>query len=210
MADGDRDLCRTQRHVGGLPGGADNLPSCAECRTKAEESLVELPRLYDMCAYVLDARPPRPVERVSGSRPRGIVLRDEVVDIRSDILGVLASWCGLVTSERGVAGPDELSVASLSTFVQVHFEWLAAHPAGADFVDELTALADRAGEVLATEPAPESRLGPCPRPGCGWALRADGHPPTRIRCGAGHEWPPAQWLLLLRDGRRDSTMEGGE
>lgn len=203
------EFCRSQRH-GGVPSRiAERLAICVECRDQAEENLVELPQLYDMCAYMLDVRPQKPQERVSGHRPQGIVLRDAVVNIRSDILGVLASWCGLVASERGVPGPDELSIPRLSTFVLVHFGWLTAHPAGADFTDELAALADRARAVLTPEPAPGMPLGPCPHPGCGWTLRADGNPPKRICCEGGHEWPPSQWLLL-GGRRRGTSVEGAE
>jgi hypothetical protein len=205
----DRDFCRSQRHDGIASRTIDGLRICVECRDRAEESLVELPQLYDMCAYMLDARRPQLRERVSGHRPHGIVLRDAVVSIRSDILGVLASWCGLVAGERGVPGPDELSIPRLSTFVLVHFGWLTAHPAGAEFTDELATLAERARAVLTPEPVTPIALGPCPRPGCGWTLRAEGLPPKRISCEAGHEWPPEQWLLL-RSGSIDSSMEGGE
>lgn len=206
----DREFCRSQRHSVAPSRTADGLAVCRECRDQAEENLVDLPQLYDMCAYVLDVRPQKPQERVSGYRPRGIVLRDAVVSIRSDILGVLASWCGLVATERGVPGPDELSIPRLSTFVLVHFGWLTAHPAGADFTDELAVLADRARAVLTPDPVDDMNLGPCPRPGCGGTLRAEGHPLRRISCEAGHEWPPDQWLQLLRDGGQDSSMEGRE
>jgi hypothetical protein len=206
----DRDFCRSRRH-GGTPSlTASGLAVCGECRDEAEANLVELPQLYDMCAYMLDVRPPKPQERVSGHRPHGIVLRDAVVSIRSDILGVLAAWCGLVAAERGVLGPDELSIPRLSTFVLIHFGWLTAHPAGADFTDELSVLADRARAVLVPDPVEELNLGPCPRPGCGYTLRAEGHPLKHIRCEAGHDWPPNQWLQLLRGGGQDSAMEGGE
>lgn len=206
----DRELCLSQRHRGVLPDAVVGLRICTGCREQAEENLVELPELYNTCAYALDVRPTKPQERVRGHRPRGIVLRDAVVSIRSDILCVLASWCSLAATERGVPGPDELSIPRLSSFTLIHFGWLIAHPAGADFTDELAELVDRARAVLAPEPAPESSLGPCPRPGCGWTLHADEHPPKRIHCGAGHEWPPEQWLLLLRGGGPDATVEGGE
>jgi len=208
----DRQICRSHRHDGAgdpsrtVPG----LAICAECRDEVEEDLLELPALYDMCAYMLDLRRPRPRERVSGHRPHGIVLRDAVVSIRSDILGVLASWCGLVSSERGVTGPDELSIRRLSTFMLVHFRWLTAHPAGPDFADELASLAEVAREVLKPEPVTELALGPCASPGCGWTVRAQGDPPKRVRCDAGHEWPPDQWLLLRGDQRLDTSLDGGE
>jgi hypothetical protein len=205
----DLSPCRSRRHAhGGTPPRVvPGIELCGECRDRAEESLVELPELYEMCAYVLDPHRPQPRERVSGSRPHGIVLRDAVVTVRSDILGVLASWCGLVTTERGVAGPDELSIRRLTSFVQVHLTWLVAHPAAADFADELGDLADAAREVLAPDTDVEFDLGPCPRPGCAWTVRAEGHPPRRIRCDAGHEWPPEQWLLLL--GRLDEHHADG-
>lgn len=206
----DGPICRSARHVGLGSRTVPGLTICEECRDGAEENLLELPALYDMCAYVLDARRPQPRERVSGHRPGGIVLRDAVVSIRSDILGVLASWCGLVTSERGVPGPDELSIPRLSTFVLIHFGWLTGHPAGPDFADELAVLADRAREVLKPEPRTEMALGPCARPGCGWTVRAEGHPPRRIRCDAGHEWSPDQWLLLRGGHQLDSSREGRE
>jgi hypothetical protein len=205
----DLSPCRSRRHAhgGNPPRVVPGIELCGECRDRAEESLVELPELYEMCAYVLDPHRPQPRERVSGSRPHGIVLRDAVVTVRSDILGVLASWCGLVTTERGVAGPDELSIRRLTSFVQVHLTWLVAHPAAADFADELGDLADAAREVLAPDTDVEFDLGPCPRPGCAWTVRAEGHPPRRIRCDAGHEWPPEQWLLLL--GRLDQRHADG-
>ncbi len=196
--------CPGTRHAGGAARTAPDRTICDDCAHAAEESLAELPALYDMCAYVLDTPPRRPREPVSGRQPRGIVLREPVVRIRADILGVLASWCALVTAERGVPGPGELSVPRLSTFVLVHFGWLTAHPAGADFADELIALAARAREVLEPEPVAEPELGPCAHPGCGWTLRAEGRPAKLIRCDAGHEWPPGRWLLL-----RGGNVPGG-
>jgi hypothetical protein len=192
-------ICPSMRHAGSAAHTAPGRTICDGCGHDAEESLVELPELYDMCAYALDTRPRRPREPVSGHQPRGIVLREPAVRIRSDILGVLASWCGLVTAERGVPGPDELSIPRLSTFVLVHFGWLTAHPAGADFTDELIALAERAREVLQPEPVAELELGPCAHPGCGLPLRADSRPAKLIRCEAGHEWPPERWVLLRGD-----------
>lgn len=206
----DRPFCRSKRHDGddSPTRTGPGLAICGDCREVAEENLLDLPGLYDMCAYVLDTRGPQLRERVSGSKRRGIVLREAVVNVRSDVLGVLASWCGLVANERQVPGPDELSVPRLSTFVLIHFGWLTAHPAAPDFVDELGALADGARAVLQPDNGVMT-LGPCARPGCGWTVRAEGHPPRRVRCDAGHEWPPEQWLLLRGRYHQDSR-EGGE
>jgi len=209
----DRHFCRSRRHDGDAtpPRTAPGLAICADCREQAEEDLLELPGLYDMCAYMLDTRgKPQLRERVSGRRRRGIVLREAVVNVRSDVLGVLASWCGLVANERGVPGPDELSVPRLSTFVLIHFGWLTAHPAASEFADELAELADGARAVLQPDNDTEIELGPCARPGCGWTVRAEGHPPRRVRCDAGHEWPPEQWLLLRGGHHQLDSREGKE
>src|ERR671933_605735 len=119
-------VCRGRRHDGPgcRPRVAPGLEICAECRDQAEEHLVDLVGLYEMCAYMLDLRRPALRERVSGYRPRGIALSDTVVAVRADIQGVLASWCGLVTGERGVRGPDQLGIRQLTSFLAVHFTWL--------------------------------------------------------------------------------------
>lgn len=212
--------CRSRRHdvPGCRPRVAPGLEICAECRDQAEEHLVDLPVLYEMCAYELDLRRPAPRERVSGYRPHGIVLRDTVVAVRADIQGVLTSWCGLVTSERGVLGPDQLSVRQLTRFVAVHLNWLTRHPAAPDLVDELADLFGAAREVL--RPPDEQRrvLGPCAHPGCGLMVLAHPGPDNgaadRVSCEAGHVWRPEHWLLLrgrrTADLPRTASPEGAE
>ncbi len=208
-------VCPTLRHDGELdpPRVAPGRMICFDCRDQVEEDLVELPGLYELCAYMLDLRRHHMRERVSGHRPHGIALNDTVVAIRSDILGVLASWCALVSNERGVPGPDELSIRRLTTFLAVHLNWLTEQPSAPDLVDELAELSRSATEALRPSAGHSLELGRCARPDCDRIVRAEGHaegePPYQVSCEAGHVWTPDQWLLLW-GGPRKTTTEGAE
>ncbi len=208
-------MCPSSRHDGESdpPRVAAGRMICLDCRDRVEEDLIELPGLYELCAYMLDLRRHHLRERVSGHRPRGIALNEAVVTIRSDILGVLASWCALVANERGVTGPDELSIRRLTTFLSIHLNWLTEHPSAPDLVDELVELSRTASEALRPSAGHSLELGRCARPGCDRAVRAEGHaegePPYQVSCDAGHVWTPDQWLLLWGGSRRPST-EGAE
>ncbi len=202
----DRPACQSRRHRGQsrpTPVGAW-MAVCLGCRDQAEEDLIELPGWYDLCAHVLDLRRPQLEERVSGSRPRGIVLREAVVTTRSNILGVLASWCGLVVGERGVTAPDEPCIRKLTTFLVIHLNWLAGHPAAPDLVDELGVLVQSARQVVRPDEGVLVELGRCARSGCGELVRAESGTEDqlsyRVSCDAGHVVAPAEWLLLR--GRR--------
>jgi hypothetical protein len=196
-------VCPSRRHddLDRRPDAGRGIVVCAACRDQAEEALIEMPEWYEICAHVLDLRrPPQLRERVNGHRPRGIVLRDAVVTVRSDMLGVLASWCGLVVAERGVTGPDELDIRRLTGFLAIHLNWLLAHPAAPEMVDELGELVRAARDVVHPPTGFRTELGRCTEPGCSAIVRAEGPieggEPSRVGCDAGHEWGPDQWLLL--------------
>lgn len=198
---GDLAVCRSRRHLAGDPPPlAPGLSVCAACRDVVEDALIELPALFELCAHVLDLRPNGVRERVSGHRPRGIILRDAVVSVRSEMLGVLAAWCGLVTAERGVPSPDELAIRKLVGFLGIHLQWLCEHPAAADLVDELTDLTTAANEAMRPDTGFRVAVGTCLHPGCGRAVYAEAHregaEPYEVSCEAGHVWAPEHWLAL--------------
>jgi hypothetical protein len=208
----DQPTCRSRRHEPGqAPPLAPGIGICAPCREIAEKTLIELPALFDMCAHALDLRSNQPRERVSGHRPRGIVLRDAVVSVRSEILGVLAAWCGLITTERGVLGPDELAIRKLVGFLAIHVHWLCQHPAAPDFVDELTSLVDAATEAMKPETGFRVAVGTCLSPDCDRLVYAEAHregaDPYEVSCEAGHVWAPRHWLELR--GRTGAPRHGG-
>lgn len=197
----DQPTCRSRRHKPGeAPLLVPGLYVCRDCRDVVEETLIELPALFELCAHALDLRPTEPRERVSGHRPRGIVLRDSVVSVRSEILGVLGAWCGLVVAERGVLAPDSLDIRKLVGFLAIHLHWLCQHPAAPDFVDELCDLTDAANEAMKPEAGFRVAVGICLRPDCDRTVYAEAHregdEPYEVSCEAGHVWAPEHWLLL--------------
>ena len=202
---GDQPTCPSRRHEPGrAPLLASGLGICPLCRDLAEQALIDLPDLYDMCELGLDLRPTEPPERVTGHRSHGVV-RDGDVSMRSNILGVLAAWSTVVTAGRAVAGPDELAVRKLVGFLAIHVRWLCGHPGAADFVDEMTALADAADEAVRSETGFRVAAGDCPRPGCDRTVYSEAHrqgaEPYEFSCEAGHVWAPRHWLALR--GRRE-------
>jgi len=225
---GDQPTCRSKRHEPGTaPLLAAGYDICPVCREFAEKALIELPTLFDMCAHALDLRSNGLRERVSGHRPRGIELRDAVVSARSDILGVLATWSGLVTVQRGVAGPNELAVRKLVGFLAIHINWLCEHPTAADFVDDLIGLTESAHEAMRPDTGFRTAVGPCLHPDCDLTVYAEAHrdgaEPYEVSCEAGHVWAPRHWLALRGrqhednennkgqvDGRRSPFVEGAD
>jgi len=148
-------------------------------------------------------------------KSNGIRLADAAVTVRSDIIGVLSTWCGLVVAERGVTKPDHLNIRQLTGFLGIHLGWLTAHPAAPDFADEISDLAKRARAVVRPDAVIRLDLGPCVQPGCGRTVYAlsrdeDGAELYRVSCEAGHVWRPDQWLVLgnrLEQARRARNGE---
>lgn len=199
----EQPVCVSRRHTGTAAPVpvAPGLRICADCRDSVEDRLVDLPVLFELSADMLDPRPRWPRERVSGQRTlRGIVLRDAVVSVRADILGVLVSWCGLVAAERGVPGPTDLAIRRITKFLAVHVHWLCGHPAAPDLVDELTDLAAAVDAAVHQETGFRVRVGPCPKPGCAEFVDAEAHregaEPYEVSCAAGHVWAPESWLSM--------------
>ncbi|SDH49626.1 hypothetical protein SAMN05192558_10272 [Actinokineospora alba] len=211
--------CRSRRHEPGMaPQLAAGLGICPSCRDLTEKTLIELPALFELCADAIEPRPNETPERVGGHRPSGVV-RDAGVSVRSDILGVLAAWSGVVTVERGVAGPDELAIRKLVGFLAIHVHWLCSHPRAADFADEVTGLADSVNEAMRPDAGFRVAEGACPHPGCDQTVYAEaqreGAEPYEVSCGAGHVWAPRHWLALRAEqngpgGGPSPSAEGAE
>lgn len=218
--DSDHSTCESRQHQPGraLPLAPD-LNICSACRDVAEETLIELPALFDLCAFVLDPRPNDPSEWVSKVRPHNIVLCDAVVEVRSEILGVLTAWSGLVISERRVNGPDELSIRKLVGFLGIHLHWLCRHPTAPDLVDELAEVTATVNAALLPAVGYRAAVGTCPRPGCGRTVYAEayreGLEPYEVACEAGHVWAPERWLslggkyIVKGNGIKDPPIGGG-
>jgi len=155
---------------------------CGQCRQGVARELLSLPALYRDC------------EASAG-------VDVDAVRVCADVVDILSSWCSLVVCERGGIGPATKAVEDMAVFLDMNLVWLARHDAAGDFVVEVRELAEAArgttnrGEVL----------GVCDRGGCGRDIVAGG---VDVRCGAGHEWRPAEWLSLGKRVR--STAASGQ
>jgi hypothetical protein len=174
---------------------------CKGCRERVSGHLSGLPGLYVACEQFLELRPSQPV-RLLRSRPlTGIRISEPVLRLREMMIGALSSWCGMVVEERGVAGPGSVKIERLTSYLLAHLDWLAAHPAAADFVAEVCELVATARQVLDPEPGWSIDLGRCVEDGCRETVRArfgtaNGSPARQVTCDAGHIWPPSRWLQL--------------
>jgi hypothetical protein len=184
---------------------------CRPCGQQVKANLIDLPAVYDNCESALLPRRNPALQRVSGSRQAtGILLDEEAITTRSGILGLLASWSALVADERAVTRPARRHPADLAAFLVRHLNWLLAHPAAADFAEEICRITRRACRSDYTHPVLNIDLGPCVHSGCGADMAAT--PPTRdgksareVRCTAGHAWQPHQWLQLFRQIQQDKN-----
>lgn len=219
--------CANPRCRGTLvPGSADRSPGsgssgegparlCEACRNRLRRDLDGLPALYDECESVLGNPTYHLTERVSGSKGTGIPLNTHAMTARSEIMALLASWAGLVISERRLAAAPARTVPGLSSFLAAHLNWLVAHPAAEDFAEEVCGAVRMAHTAAQPGPSLHIELGTCVQPGCDSALYATGRagddrPMSQVRCGAGHVWSARDWLLVAhRIGRNGSGASAG-
>ncbi|WP_432103598.1 OvmZ protein [Streptomyces sp. bgisy091] len=175
---------------------------CRSCHERLRRSLAELPGLYEECERALAHPPLQLAERTSGTRGTGIPLNMAAVNARYEMMSVLSSWAALVTNERDVHAPRRTH-RDLASFLTTHQDWLVAHPAAAEFTDEVASLARSAARAARSNPIRRMDLGPCVHPGCDSVMYSpvrvtDEQLSRDVRCDAGHAWPSHQWLLLAR------------
>jgi hypothetical protein len=144
---------------------------CQTCRRRAARQLSALPRMYQACEQVLEFRRNHTAARtrVSGGRPEGIRLNEAAVELRSVMASVLRSWADVVTDHRSGPGPASPEIGPVACFLTTNLDWLAAHPAAADFAGEVAALVAAADKVLNPDDGRRVETGPLPRD----RLRAD-------------------------------------
>ncbi|MEU9384016.1 OvmZ protein [Streptomyces sp. NPDC048279] len=176
---------------------------CGRCLDRIDGALGTLLDLYRESDQALAPGGPVLRERVSGSRATvGIVLDERALALRTRTAEVMALWARLVVDERTGIRPADRGVGALVRFLRRQLSWLAGHPAGPDFDEELAELLGELRALLGPGPARRLALGPCTRPECGGTLYgvlpADGgdRVPNHVACDDGHALPPRQWLLV--------------
>ncbi|CAG6391069.1 hypothetical protein NMG29_37095 [Streptomyces cocklensis] len=188
------------------PGLAlDGLRLCAQCLRLLARRIEELPHMYEECGRALGGSVPSGVrEHTSGGPLPGMTINATAVEVRTEILGTLSAWSGLVAEQREVRAPRR-AVDQLAGFLLRHLRWLAAHPAAGDAAQEVARLARAARRAVAAEPVRRVQVGGCVEPDCPGRIVAtlrDGglDERMRIRCDADpdHSWTAAEWTLLRR------------
>jgi hypothetical protein len=159
-------------------------------------------------------------EKVRTSNDPNITLNDAAADARTAIRATLASWCRMVSEERGITLPAD-SIRSMGAYIVKHADWLAAHPAADDAVAELHDLAHGQARRIAYPGGgrrfpielPDGTYARCPEktavdeletmepcPGTLWTiLRRDSSLlPSEMVCNhdEAHRWPTSRWLKL--------------
>ncbi|MFB7056267.1 hypothetical protein ACFCXT_24495 [Streptomyces vinaceus] len=193
---------RGRRLPGLVPDGAPAGRLCRACRDRLAVALSELPGLHREIEYLLGPTATARGERVSGSRSPGPLFNEEASAVRTSMLGVLASWSGVVVGLGETAVVPERKVGPLAAFLIRHLDLLAAHPAAADLAEEVKALTADARKVIGPAAVRQVALGSCPYPGCADVVEArmGGGQETggEVRCRSGHSWPAGAWLELRR------------
>jgi hypothetical protein len=199
---------------------ADGVLLCQVDLERIGTDAITIADLYDELAYSVMPSgngQGQPIGRSSDGPP---VPREKVVEIRTEIRHVLASWCRLVGEERGHQLPAD-EVSAMGAYAAKHATWLAAHGAAGEVAEELSSLRRRAWSVAYPDGTKVAQLGPCPhghveqlppgfigppqQVGCAGKLRAIVRPsdqllPSEIACDvtAEHRWPATEWRQLDR------------
>jgi hypothetical protein len=213
----DRLLCQSPRcripgrHTEACPGesckgcqpghAADGARLCLVCTKRIGDNAVKLAMLYGELELVLKAIGNG--ERSSSKPGSGTPPRDAVVEMRATIRHLLASWCRLVSEERGITLPAD-DVTAMGAYLARHADWLAATDYAGECADELAEHVGRAWGLAYPNGTRVAKL-PEPCPTCGGTLLAirratDGVLPSEVACDGDepHVWPASQWRWLDR------------
>jgi hypothetical protein len=191
----------------------------AVCRSHAratQSAVVQLPGLHADLTYrlittgaSLTGMPHAP------SKDPGISLDHRVVQCRSDIRNVLATWARHVVEERQVHPPTD-RIYAISLFLAGHVTWLLSQAYGPAFCLDMVGPWETAKMLIQPNASRTFTVGPCPEPECTGTLVARLRPqdsllPAVVVCDhspleddgtLSHAWTADKWLTLGRKIRR--------
>ncbi|MFI7042658.1 hypothetical protein ACIBI0_38775 [Microbispora rosea] len=172
--------------------------------------LDQLPGLHEDVVESMPAGGSGTGPAVSGTREPRLPVNLDAGDQASQIDKDVRYIVGLVTSERGLAGPQRADVASRCAWLAEHVEWLAASDYAAEVRAVLAELVSGALRVISPIRKPIA-LGPCIQTvedlACEGTLQAnitnvDGRHPARIWCThCGFEANTSHWFRFGEDWR---------
>ncbi|MFI5781900.1 hypothetical protein [Nocardia sp. NPDC051570] len=141
------------------------------------------------------------------------MLKDALVEARTEIMTLAVSWAALVVDEAHPPRRPRRGVSTLIDFLLEYGDWLAAHPAITDAIEEFAEAHGLAARAI--DPVPDRiEIGRCDRPGCQQMVYAEmetsGTGNRLVSCPAGHTWEPHQWLALYQRLGRQPAVRRGE
>jgi hypothetical protein len=196
-----RDDCDSDQCRGCLRAwAADGSRLCLVDIRRLGENAVKAGELHGELELML--RPSGTGGQATGKPGSASPPRDAVVAMRTEIRAVLASWCRLVSEERGIGLPRD-EVTAMGAYIDKHCDWLAATEYAGEAADELASLASRAWGLAYPSGTRTVEVGPCPL--CDGTLTAivratDQALPSEVVCGGGeaHRWSADRWRELDR------------
>lgn len=210
--------CRLESRGQHSRAAAPAMCLCGGCYKRLRADLFYLPEVYEECGSALLPRREGVMSRrvKRGQYAAGIRLNEAAVNARTAIVDSLSSWAALVAEERAVGKPRHRNPKSLASFLITHLDWLATHPATADFTEEISDLTSLSRQSTYGQTSPQIEIGFCIHDGCDGTISImppapENGRPRQIRCSSGHVWPPHEWLKLSlqiqRALRTDSAIE---
>lgn len=169
---------------------------CVHCTHALVAEIRRVPAL----AVQLDATISRQTRTGNGvgvtSRPseRPLPVNLTAADIRSDLVGVLATWARDIRDRTGAPG-DVGTLTDAAAFLLAHVSTVRTHPAVDELHDEITDAIARAWRIV-DRPAERRFIGPCDE--CGADLYARPHSAelTCAECGTAYDADTRrEWLV---------------
>lgn len=192
-------------HLDGLYRTLDDL---SEFAGRADEAS------YDETVSVGYSQP------TTGTKHQPLPVNEARIDHVRQVRGVMASWCQLISEERGVAVPDSPEPRITSGFLRLHLEFAAQQEWADEFANEIGELGRRAWSLLNPSGVRRIEIGPCREPRdhgdgqlrpCGGSLTAlvrktDDVLPSSIECAVcGVEITADKWLTYGRQVRGEAA-----
>lgn len=185
---------------------ADGLNLCTPCLGRIAPQAIAAAELYGELEHALTTSG-TPGETPPPNKPGSREPNEAAVWARAHIRHTLASWCRLISEDRGLSLPDD-DVYAMARYIGRHAQWLAAQSFADEVCVELRELAFGRGRAVAYPSGGRSYplQGPdgpvlCPGEECSGALwavlrTADSKVPSELVCSVNdeHRLPSTQWL----------------
>ncbi|WP_280407621.1 hypothetical protein, partial [Nocardia brasiliensis] len=115
---------------------ADDVRVCPDCLSRFFETLRQLPVLYARCGELLQGERNRRMAPARGGLRQGIVLKDALVEARTELLALAASWAAMVVDEARPPPRARRDKTPLGELQVQYGELQAAQPAIVEPMDE--------------------------------------------------------------------------